>query len=184
MSIFKSKKRILSIVLAVVMVAALFLCGSVMAAGGNDRSTSVSVTVTVQSKDSSGVVTWTQTVNNYSVTVTGTSVTVYDVVEALAADTNYTCAKDAVWKTVQSGSGYAKALVSLSNSSTNAYGAVTTNVWGSHSTMTVYANNGTYNGSDWYYYLNGISSYNYMDQQTVSNNDTIVLSYEDSAFSW
>lgn len=183
MTIFKSKKRFLSIALAVVMIAALFLCGSAMAAN-NDRSASVSVTVTVQSKNAAGVVTWSETVNNYSVTVSGSSVTVYDVVEAIAADTSYSFAFDPVWKTVNSSGTPAKALVSLSNSSTNAYGATTTNVWGSHSTMQTMSNHGTYNGSDWYYYVNGISAYNYMDQQTVANGDVIVLSYETSSFSW
>ena len=182
MTIVKSKKRFLSIALAVVMIAALFLCGSAMAAN-NDRSASVSVTVIVQSVDASSVIHPVGSVSNFTVTVSGSSVTVYDVVNALAEDENYTIAFDPVWKDVSSGVNTAKALISLSNSITED-GLTETNVWGNHSYMVSDSVNGSYDGTDWIYYVNNVSSYNYMDQQAVSNGDVITLSYEENSFDW
>jgi hypothetical protein len=184
MSIFKSKKRILSIVLAVVMIAALFLCGSAMAAGNNDRSASATVTVVVQSKNSAGVTTPVGTVSNYTVTTSGSSVTVYDVVEAIAADGDVFLLKDAVWKEVPSGLSTAKALVALSNRVTS-NGMTTVNVWGTNIIMVYDSTGGAYEGTDWIYYVNNIYIENYyMDQYSVTTGDVITLSYEYSEFEW
>lgn len=187
MSIFKSKKRIFSIALAAVMIAALFLCGSAMAAGGNDRSASATVTVIVQSIDENNVIHNVGSVSNYTVTASGSSVTVYDVVEALAADTtdpDNRIAYDAVWKTVSSGGNTAHALVSLSNKETDS-GITTVNVWGTHSFMVYDSTEGAYEGWDWHYYVGNtyIEDY-YMDQYSVTTGNVITLSYEYNAFVW
>ena len=185
MSIFKSKKRILSIALAVVMIAALFLCGSAMAANNNDRSASATVTVVVQSIDENSVIHCVGCVSNYTVTTSGSSVTVYDVVDAIAADGDVVLLKDAVWKEVPSGLSTAKALVSLTNVEIDG-NYKTTNVWGTHSMMysTLDNSEGVYVGTDWIYYVNDIYANSYMDQYSVTNGDVIKLSYEYNEFDW
>ena len=180
----KCRNRLASMLLALVMVFAM-----AVPAFAADAAKTVTVTVTLQTADSSGTITNVSQLTNVkyvtrvplSVTV-DPGATVMEVVNAL--EEKYAVLTGVEWKEVDIfdlGPDYTptgekgQVLQSLTYS-----GTPYTNV----STITGDSQHGTYTGTAWEYFVDGDYVDLYMNQQTVTSNTAIVLSYDTSSFSW
>lgn len=196
----KNSKKIVALVLAMVMIFAL--TASALAATNSTitvkvtvRSISAAPTTSNPDATATTVLCSDQTFNITS----GSSV--YNLVQTMS-NTDFAYAHNAAWREVdvldsnnQPTSETGQVLVSLSNTTVSEVmgNTITTEkVWGNTSQNDIMVNSdmfakythGEYEGTEWVYTVNGEDPEVYMDHCTLNNNDTVVLTYQYSKFSW
>lgn len=194
----KNSKKLIALVLAMMMIFAL----TASALAATDSTNDVTVTISFTKRGSYGMTGF----GSHTVTLTKEKptdvLTVYDVVEAVAADETVKDVRNTAWIDVPiqdangnltDETGKALVYIALERESYNSQYVLTTVTenLGSHgSTVATPRADGkfdcTYTGSDWIYYINSdtVAETNYMDKTAISNGDVIKLFFQDSSLSW